>query len=88
MLGETLLREIEEETGITDTNVLEVLGEMPGAKEGDIVHLFLCETAQDARLMEPKKFSEWKWAPLSEMPESFINPAAFALVAHHCSQRL
>jgi 8-oxo-dGTP pyrophosphatase MutT (NUDIX family) len=79
-LGETLLRETEEETGINDTEILEVLGEIPGSKEGDVVHMFLCRTSQEARLLEPEKFSEWKWVPLHEMPDDFINPPAFKLV--------
>jgi hypothetical protein len=34
---------------------------VPGAKEGDIVPMFFCTTNQDAKLMEPEKFSEWCW---------------------------
>ncbi len=57
----TLRREIQEETGITDFKIVEYLGEVSGAKEGDSVLLFGCVTEQDPILMEPDKFSEWKW---------------------------
>ena len=60
-LRETLTREIQEETGITEFEIVDFIGEVPGAKEGDIVPIFLCTTKQDFKLMEPEKFSEWKW---------------------------
>lgn len=60
-IEETLRREVQEETGITDLDIVEYLGEVPGAKEGDVVPIFACKTKQDATLMEPEKFSEWKW---------------------------
>ena len=49
------------------------LGEVLGVKEGDFVPMFLCETNQDARLMEPNKFSEWKYFDLNEFPDNYIN---------------
>ena len=70
----TLRREIKEETGITEFEILEFLGEVIGAKEGDFVPLFLCKTNQEPRLMEPNKFSEWRWVDFSEEPlDNFIN---------------
>ena len=60
-LEETLRREVYEETGIKDLNIVEFIGEAPGAKEGDRVPLFLCTTSEDVTLMEPEKFSEWRW---------------------------
>jgi hypothetical protein len=50
------------------------LGKFPGAKEGDIVYGFGCRTDEEPRLMEPEKFSEWRWIALSEIPTNFINP--------------
>ncbi|MCK5026781.1 MAG: NUDIX hydrolase [Candidatus Pacebacteria bacterium] len=70
---ETLRREVEEETGINDLYVSKFVGEFPGAKEGDKVPVFLCESDQEARLLEPKKFSEWKWFGKDDLPQNFIN---------------
>lgn len=60
-----LRREVQEEIGVTDLKILEYLGEVPGAKEGDVLLMFACETKQDPKLMEPEKFSEWKWVDFS-----------------------
>jgi 8-oxo-dGTP diphosphatase len=79
-LEKTLRREVEEEVGITDLKITEFLGEIPGAKEGDYCFVFKAETNQEPRLMEPEKFSEWKWCKLSEIPENFINPPALKLI--------
>jgi ADP-ribose pyrophosphatase YjhB (NUDIX family) len=79
-LEETLRRETAEEVGITDLKITNYLGKVPGAKEGDIVFAFKGETNQVPKLMEPEKFSEWKWCKLSEIPENFINPAALKLI--------
>lgn len=68
-LGETLKREISEEVGINEFEVLGFIGEAPGAKDGDTVFLFLCDTKEDYKLMEPEKFSEWRWVPLKEYLE-------------------
>ena len=72
-IEETLRREVSEEINITEFHILRHLGDFPGAKEGDIVPLFLCHTTQTPKLMEPEKFSEWKWFPVQELPENFIN---------------
>ena len=65
--GETveiaLRREVKEEIGVENLRILDFIGEIPGAKEGDIVPVFLCDTDEEPRLMEPEKFSEWKWIP-------------------------
>lgn len=73
---QTLRREVAEETGITDLVVKEYLNDIPGAKEGDKVPLFLCSTNQEAQLMEPEKFSEWKWFSKENLPGTFINAHA------------
>lgn len=68
--GETveraLRREVMEEVGINQLQILEHIGDVPGAKDGDVVPLFFCETSQDFTLMEPEKFSEWRWVPKEE----------------------
>jgi 8-oxo-dGTP diphosphatase len=76
----TLRREIREETGIINVSITHCFGRMPGAKEGDTLILFAGETSEEPRLMEPEKFSEWKWADVDEMPENFIHPPALELV--------
>ncbi len=76
----TLRREVEEETGITQLEIEEYLGEVPGAQDGDFVPLFLCSTEQDAELIEPHKFSEWAWFSKDEIPDSYINQDALKIV--------
>ncbi|HLD90335.1 MAG TPA: NUDIX hydrolase [Patescibacteria group bacterium] len=79
-LETTLRREVVEEVGIDDLKIVEYLGSVPGAKEGDIVFVFKAETTQEPKLMEPEKFSEWKWCKVSEIPSNFINPDALKLI--------
>lgn len=73
IIEEALRRETAEETGITEFNILEYVEEVPGAAEGDIVPVFICETSQSPVLMEPEKFSEWKWFLPNKIPDNFIN---------------
>lgn len=75
-IEQTLRREVAEETAIQNLIIERYLGEVPGAKEGDRVPLFLCTTGDEPKLLEPEKFSEWKWSPLDAFPESFINLSA------------
>lgn len=79
-LGNTVIRETEEEVGISDLKITDYLGTVLGAKEGDILFVFKGESNQEPKLMEPEKFSEWKWCKLSKIPENFINPAALKLM--------
>lgn len=72
----TLRRETKEETGISDLIIIDYIAEVPGAKTEDIVPLFLCETTQKEILMEPDKFSEWKWFDAKNFPKNFINDHA------------
>lgn len=65
-LKEALTREVQEEVGITEFEIVDFVGEVSGAKEGDIVPIFLCTTKQDFILMEPEKFSEWRWVTKDE----------------------
>lgn len=69
----TLRREVEEEIGVKNFEIKEKLGVVPGAKEGDEVHVFLCETTEGEKLMEPEKFKEWRWFDPKEIPDNFIN---------------
>lgn len=87
----TLKREAEEEIGITDLKIIDYIGEVAGAKEGDIVPLFLCSTEQGPKLMEPEKFSEWKWVTIEEFAKdyysTFINPKAHDLIVSYLQNR-
>lgn len=69
----TLRREVEEETGIKELEIINFISEVPGAKEGDNVPLFLCSTSKEATLVEPHKFSKWRWFGKDDFPENFIN---------------
>ncbi|MDO8521443.1 MAG: NUDIX hydrolase [bacterium] len=72
---EGLRRETKEETDIDDLIIKRFIGKMPAAGDKrDTLWVFLCETPLEARLMEPEKFSDWRWFPLDELPENFINP--------------
>lgn len=75
-----LKREVLEETGITDLTIKEHLGTVDGAKEGDKVEVFLCTSNQEPKLIEPDKFSEWKWFNLQEMPDKFINKHILSII--------
>ena len=75
-IEKTLRREIEEEVGITELIIDEYLGDIAGAKEGDVVPMFLCRTMEEPKLMEPHKFSEWSWKNPDLIPENFINELA------------
>jgi 8-oxo-dGTP diphosphatase len=65
-LEEALRREVYEEVGISDLKIIGFAGETSGAKEGDLLEIFFCTTEQDYKLMEPEKFSEWRWVPKDE----------------------
>jgi 8-oxo-dGTP pyrophosphatase MutT (NUDIX family) len=75
-----LRREVKEEVGITDFILSEFLGKVPGPKDGDLVYVFKGSTKQEPQLLEPEKFSEWRWANIDEIPENFINPEVLDLL--------
>ena len=79
-IGITLFRETLEEVGISKLNITNFLGEVKGAKEGDVVHIFVGTTEQEPQLLEPEKFSEWKWQDINSIPENFINLDALRLI--------
>lgn len=74
--GETveqaLIREIKEETGIDDLDIKEFACEIPGYTADDIVPIFLCSTKQEPKLVEPDKFSEWKWFTFDEYKQGIF----------------
>lgn len=69
---ETLRREIKEETGLDDLEIKEFACDIPGYTEDDIVPIYLCSTNQEAKLMEPDKFSEWKWFTFDEYKQGIF----------------
>lgn len=89
-IEQVLRREVREEVGITDLEIKDYIGEVPGAKEGDVVPLFLCKTEQDFKLMEPEKFSEWKWVDIKDYingkPKPYINELSREMVKRFLSK--
>lgn len=75
-----LRREIAEEVGMKNVQITRFLGVMDGAKEGDTLYLFLGTTDEEPTLMEPEKFSAWKWVDLASIPENFIHPGALQII--------
>ncbi len=90
-IEETLRREVREEVGITEFDIVDYIGEVPGAKEGDIVPIFFCKTEQDAKLMEPEKFSEWRWLSIDDYitDKSYcgFNPVARKMIVKYLINR-
>lgn len=86
-IEQALRREVQEETGITDITIEAFVGEVPGAKDGDTLLIFYATTKQDATLMEPEKFSEWRWVPVTTYINSDeyggFNPRAKAAIVEH-----
>jgi ADP-ribose pyrophosphatase YjhB (NUDIX family) len=86
VVEDTLRREVREEIGITNITLVAYLGEVAGAKEGDVVPVFVAHTTDEPRIMEPEKFSEWRWwdmGAFAQVRESFINPRALDLFLAH-----
>lgn len=74
----TVLREIQEEIGVSDASIIRLLGEKEGSYEDeagkDRVLVFEITTSQEPQLMEPEKFSEWRWFSYDELPDNLLNP--------------
>ena len=82
-LEETLRRETQEETGITDFVIEKYLGGVTGARESDFVEVFVGSTTQEPILMEPEKFSEWRYTSIENIPENFINPKVLNIIRNY-----
>ena len=72
-----LKREVVEEIGTTDLQIVRSLGKKDGAYKDengvDEVHMFECITLQEPKLLEPEKFLEWRWFGLDELPPNLID---------------
>lgn len=90
-MEQALRRETIEEVGIDDLRIEDFIGELPGVKEGDSILIFFCTTDQDARCMEPEKFSEWRWVPVREYIDDHtydgFNDAARKMMAEYLEKR-
>jgi len=75
-----LRREVAEEIGVENLEVVEYLGEFPGAREPDRVPVFLCHIHEEPQNSEPHKFSEWKWFSKEDFPDTFINKEVEKLI--------
>jgi len=82
-----LKREVAEEIGITDLNITDFLGEVEGVKDKDIVYVFAGNTNQEPKLLEPEKFSEWKWQDIDKIPENFINLKSLVLIKNFINKQ-
>lgn len=75
---EGLRREVYEEIGVKELTILKDLGEFPGVfddEQGrDVLRVYLVTTKEEPILMEPEKFSEWKWFAYNELPENLPDP--------------
>lgn len=72
-IEQALRREVKEEVGIDDLVIDSYIDSVDGAKEGDVVHIFLGRSNQEAVLMEPEKFSRWEYINYKQIPKNFIN---------------
>jgi ADP-ribose pyrophosphatase YjhB (NUDIX family) len=68
-LEDTLRREVKEEIGVNDLAIKKYTGKFEGVNPGDTVFTFLCDTNQSEKLVEPEKFSDWKWFNNDEVKE-------------------
>lgn len=72
-IEEALFREVAEETGIDDFEIVTFMGFAENTKNGDIAPHFICRTDKEPEIKEPDKFSEWGWFSKENFPEPFIN---------------
>jgi 8-oxo-dGTP diphosphatase len=91
-IEQTLRREVGEEIGIHDLEIIRYIGEVPGAKEGDRVLVYVCYTLSAPQLMEPEKFTEWKWFSMEDycggIPDQFINEDLRNLIVNDYNKQI
>ncbi len=75
--GETIIealhREIKEEIGIQKISIEKYLGQKKGSYQNDVVYFFHCLISEQPKLMEPEKFSEWRWFDFNNLPIDIIS---------------
>lgn len=86
-IEQALRREVMEEVGITEFKILDFIGEMPGMKPNTTLLIFYFTTKQEAKLMEPHKFSQWQWVPMEdyikEEKYGYLNPAVQKMIVDY-----
>ena len=87
-LESAIRRETAEEVGVTDFEIIAYLGEVPAATGTSKLLSFVCTTKQSPQLMEPDKFSEWKWCDVDAIPGNFINLPALELARKYILEYL
>jgi 8-oxo-dGTP pyrophosphatase MutT (NUDIX family) len=78
-----LRRETYEEVGIDNFHIREYLWDVRAASIECSLSVFICESDIEPSLMEPDKFSCWKWENIDSIPENFINIPALNLVKQY-----
>ncbi|MEI6296712.1 MAG: NUDIX hydrolase [bacterium] len=90
-IGETveqaLRREIMEEVDITEFEIVDFIGELPGMKANTTMLVFHTTTKQETKLMEPHKFSKWQWVSIknyiSEEKYGHLNPEVQKMIINY-----
>ena len=80
-LKSVMIREAEEEAGITlSLENLQVVGVIPSLQD-DYVYFFLCTEAWrgDVKNMEPEKCDDMRWLHPTELPENTVSYIAQAI---------
>lgn len=76
-LEDGLRREVVEEIGITDLQIVRLIGQKEGTYRDetgvDIIYMYECATEQSPQLCEPEKFLEWRWIDPNALPENLID---------------
>ena len=86
-IEDSLRREVHEEIGIKEFEIIDFIGEFPGAKEGDIGLLFFCKTSDSIKLMELDKFSEWKWFDVNDFPDNYVNKVSHEILLSYLNKK-
>ena len=73
LIGDALIREVEEEIGVDNLEILDYIESIKGSYQDDIVHVFLCSIDSAPVLMEPEKFLKWSWFSIKEIPKNSLN---------------
>ncbi|MEX2515012.1 MAG: NUDIX domain-containing protein [Candidatus Paceibacterota bacterium] len=82
-------REAEEETGITNLEFIDYVGQVKAAY-CELLHIFHCSTDDKPRLAEPDKFREWIWYPLTDFAagnlDNYINEPSREVIVDYLAK--